>query len=165
MLSSPAPCAILAEQKNRKLRRLTANAQNGCTGLIPCKQGDVIRAEDLSFADADDVSRVLFFDSDYQFLLLVNRSNLISGDYYAGYEETQNGFQVTLLRGLSRAAYAAFNFRTANFGSNPVIAVNEDITFARTGFLAEGIGVQASAVAGLDAAIDAKLGVIEHGTY
>ena len=144
---------------------LTANAQNGCTGLISCQQGDVIRAEDLSFADADDVSRVLFFDSDFQFLLLVNRSNLISGGYYISYEETEKGFQVKLLKGLSQAAYAAFNFMTGNMGSNPVISVNEEIAFARTGFLAEGIGVQASAVAGLDAAIDAKLGVIEDGTY
>ena len=144
---------------------LTANAQNGCTGLISCKQGDVIRAEDLSFADADDVSRVLFFDADFQILLIVNRSNLMSGGYYMSYEETEKGFQVKLLKGLSQAAYAAFNFMTGNMGTNPVISVNEEIAFARTGFLAEGIGVQASAVAGLDEAIDAKLGVIEHGTY
>ena len=144
---------------------LTANAQNGCTGLISCKQGDVIRAEDLSFADADDVSRVLFFDADFQILLIVNRSNLMSGGYYMSYEETEKGFQVKLLKGLSQAAYAAFNFMTGNMGTNPVISVNEEIAFARTGFLAEGIGVQASAVAGLDEAIDAKLGVIEDGTY
>ena len=144
---------------------LTANAQNGCTGLISCQQGDVIRAEDLSFADADDVSRVLFFDADFQILLIVNRSNLMSGGYYMSYEETEKGFQVKLLKGLSQAAYAAFNFMTGNMGTNPVISVNEEIAFARTGFLAEGIGVQASAVAGLDEAIDAKLGVIEDGTY
>ena len=144
---------------------LTANTQNGCTGLISCKQGDVIRAEDLSFADADDVSRVLFFDADFQILLIVNRSNLMSGGYYMSYEETEKGFQVKLLKGLSQAAYAAFNFMTGNMGTNPVISVNEEIAFARTGFLAEGIGVQASAVAGLDEAIDAKLGVIEDGTY
>ena len=144
---------------------LTANTQNGCTGLISCKQGDVIRAEDLSFADADDVSRVLFFDADFQILLIVNRSNLMSGGYYMSYEETEKGFQVKLLKGLSQAAYVAFNFMTGNMGTNPVISVNEEIAFARTGFLAEGIGVQASAVAGLDEAIDAKLGVIEDGTY
>mgnify|MGYP003291968510 FL=1 len=145
---------------------LTANVYNGCTGLIPIKQGDVIRAEGLGFENADDVSRVLFFDANFNLIILVNRGNLIGGgSYYAGYEETENGFEVTLLKGLSQAAYAAFNFKTGNIGSRPVISVNEEIQFTYSGFLAEGIQVKASAVDGLDAAIEAKLGVIENGTY
>lgn len=145
---------------------LTANVYNGCTGLIPCKQGDVIHAGGLSFANGDNVSRVLFFDANFNYLQHVNRANLIGGSSScAGYEETENGFRVTLLEGLSQAAYAAFNFKTANIGRQPVIAVNEEIQFTYSGFLAEGIRVKAGSVEGLDAAIEAKLGVIENGTY
>ena len=144
---------------------LTTNTYNGCTGLIPCSQGDVIHAEGLSFADADDVSRVLFFDAGFNLIVVVNRANLIGGSYYTGYEETENGFNVTLLKGLSQAAYASFNFKTVNIGSQPVIAVNEEIQFTYSGFLADGIRVKAEAVEGLHAAIEATLGVIENGTY
>ena len=145
---------------------LITNASNGCTGLIPCKQGDVLRAAGLGFENADDNSRVLFFDANFNLLILVTRSNLIGGgNYYAGYEKTADGFKVTLLKGLSQAAYAAFNFKTANIGSSPVVSVNEEIQFTYSGFLADGIKVMANSVDGLDAAIEAKLGVIENGTY
>lgn len=144
----------------------TANAYNGCTGLIPCKQGDVIYGEGLGFENGGDVTRVLFFDANFNFILLVNWSNLAGGNgYYAGCEETEKGFKVTLLKGLSQAAYAAFNFNSATLGSDPVIAVNEEIDFSYSGILAENVKVKASAVEGLDAAIEAKLGVIENGTY
>lgn len=145
---------------------LTTNAYNGCTGLIPCKQGDVIYAEGLSFDNGDDTSRVIFFDADFNYIVHVNRGNLLVGtNYYVGYEETDNGFKIEPWAGLSSAAYAAFNFRTANIGSKPVIAVNEEIRFSYAGFLADGIRVKAEAVEGLEAALDAKLGVIENGTY
>ena len=145
---------------------LPSRKSNGCTGLIPCKQGDVIHADGLSFYDGDDTARVLFFDSNFNFLLLVSRAHLVSNaSYYVDYQETGNGFHVTLLKGLSQAAYAAFNFKTVNIGSQPVIAVNEEIQFAYSGFLGDGIRVKAEAVEGLDAAIEAKLGVIENGTY
>jgi hypothetical protein len=110
----------------------------------------VIHADGLSFANGDNVSRVLFFDANYNYLQHVNRANLIGGSSScAGYEETENGFRVTLLEGLSQAAYAAFNFKTVNIGSQPVIAVNEEIQFAYSGFLADGIRVKAEAVEGL----------------
>lgn len=145
---------------------LISNAYNGCTGLIPCKQGDVLYADGLGFAGGDDVTRVVFFDADFNYILHVNRGNLISGgSYYVGYEERENGFAVTLVKGLSGAAYAAFNFRSTDIGSAPVMAVNEEIIHSYQGFLADGIRVKAEHVAGLDVLIEQKLGVIENGTY
>lgn len=130
---------------------LQADSYHGCTGLIPCKQGDILYAEGLSFENGDDTDRILFFDESFNMIVHVNRGALLGGSYYASYEAMENGFSVTLLDGLNNAAYAAFNFRSIDIGSAPVMAVNQQIRYSYEGFLADGIKVKSENVVGLEA--------------
>lgn len=148
------------------------NAWYGCTGFIPCAQGKQIFADGLSYASGDDYCQIILFDSNFNYIVHVNRGNLLKGNnYHVGYKETANGFVLTVnsVPELNNVAYARLNIHKSQWGENPMIAIDEEIKYKYEGFLADGILVKAENVMNMaetvNALIDTKLGVIENGTY
>ena len=123
----------------------TESAFYGVTGLFPCKKGDTIYAENLSWAHADTNCRIVLFDSDFNYVLHINAGNLTAGNnYYVGYTATENGFICKLnnISNLNDVAYARFGLYKTDFGTNPIIAVNEEIKYSVEGFLSDNIKVK-----------------------
>jgi hypothetical protein len=114
-----------------------------CTGFIAVKPGDTIYAKNLSIdKGGNDNTRILLYDADFNFLVLVNRGNIMTGtSYYVGYEESDDEFKMPI-KNPAATAYVRFNFSKKAMGDDPLIAVNEEIVYKREGFLADGIRVK-----------------------
>lgn len=134
------------------------------TGFIPCKVGDVIRAQNIFFDKALTLNGngnylggragIRYYDANHNFLagqtcvaMIIN-----GGTYYQTCEQTDDGFKITLNPGLTAdyaatpVAYVRFCFYIYDFGDYPVISVNEEIKFIQAGFLGDGINVKGDAV-------------------
>lgn len=121
---------------------------HSCTGYIPCKQGDVLHVEGMSFAEGNDDCRVVLYDANFNKLNHVNRGIIIgNSSYFVGYTETENGFDM-LIKEPNTIAYITLTVYTRTLSSVPVISVNEEIKFAQEGFLADGIKVKSENVIG-----------------
>lgn len=176
---------------------ITGATNYGCTGFIPCKRNDVFDLDDLTFNIDDDNCCIIFYDSNRNRILNVNRDNVVGGSsYYVGYVAKENGFKLTILNRseLANVAYITFTFRSADIGTKPTIAINEEVMFTQEGFLADNIHIKEEFVVGLEAkymmtnkktvaissastdeqypsakavydAIQNFLGVVENGTY
>jgi len=121
------------------------SAYYGVTGFIPCKKGDEIHAHDMSFVTGDDNCQITLYDANFNFVLNVNRGTLIKGNnYHVGYRETENGFVCSLnsVAALNNVAYVRFSIYKTQWGENPMVAVNEEIKYVVSGFLADGINVK-----------------------
>ena len=133
---------------------VTESAYYGYTGFIPCKKGDVIYAENLTYAVGDDYCKAVFYDADKNYVSHINRGNIIGGSqYYAKYAQTDNGFTYEIVfpePKYDNIAFVRFTFSITAFGANPMISVNEDISYESSGFLADGVKVKAKNVIGLD---------------
>lgn len=117
----------------------------GVTGFIPCKKGDEIYAHDMSFVTGDENCQINLYDANFNFIKHVNRGLLITGNnYHVGYAETENGFVCTVNSVLDNdnVAYARFSIYKTQWGENPMVAVNEEIKYVVSGFLADGINVK-----------------------
>ena len=127
----------------------------GCIGLIPAKPGNVIRAKNLSYKTGDDNANIVFYDANRNRIGNINRSAIIANSSYYWsdkYTETEDGFEVqisNLSGGVQSTAYVAFTFNRANIGDNPVITVNEPLTYSEVGVLADTIHVNAENILGL----------------
>lgn len=131
-------------------KTLVASDYHTCTGFIPCKRGDVVRASGMSFATGNDMCRVILYDSSFNKLANVNRANLIKGDlYYTNYTETDYGFSVVIDEP-DTVAYVTFSVYTSTLGTNPTISVNEEIGFTQVGSLADGIKVKEENLIGME---------------
>ena len=125
----------------------------GCTGLVPAKAGDTVYTSQITWK-GDGTEGAVIFDSNF------NRVNSCTGltvhnmTYFFGYEETDEGFALTLkpIAELSAAAYIAFTFERTQIGDNPLISVNVPMTFSQHGFLADSVEVKSENVYGFDAA-------------
>lgn len=131
---------------------VTESAYYGYTGFIPCKKGDVIYAENLTYAVGDDYCKAVFYDADKNYVSHINRGNIIGGSqYYAKYAQTDNGFTYEIVfpePKYDNIAFVRFTFSITAFGANPMISVNEDISYESSGFLADSVKVKAENVIG-----------------
>lgn len=139
----------------------TSSSYYGSTGFIPCKQGSQIYAHDLSFAVGDDNCRIVLFDADFNYIFHVNRGLLVAGDnYYVGYAETDGGFVCTInsVNALANVAYARFSVYKTQWGTHPMMAIDEEIKYTVEGFLANSVKVKVENVVGLnpDGSFDAS---------
>lgn len=127
---------------------LTDQPNHGCTGLIPAKPGDVIRAQNLSYKAGNDYDNMAFFDENKNWIGTVVCSNLITnGSYYwsDNYAETDGGFEVQVSNrsgSVQSTAYVAFSFYRTDIGDQPIITVNEPLSYSEVGVLAETIYVK-----------------------
>lgn len=129
-----------------------ANEYYGRTGFIKCKTNSIINVDGIKITPEDGWSGVLLYTSDknlrsggwissYNFL--TNNSYYYTDDYV----ETENGFSFRIVA--SDVEYIRFTTRKGEFGTKPVVAVNEEISYSQAGFLADGIKVKAENVIGL----------------
>lgn len=133
---------------------VTNSSFYGYTGFIPCKKGDVIYAENLTYAVGDDYCKAIFYDTNKDYVMHVNRGNIISNSHeLTKYTESENGFSYDIIFPYAQyddIAYVRFTFHITAFGANPMIAVNEEIKYEPAGFLADSVKVKAENVVGLN---------------
>ena len=131
-------------------KTLTPTNWLGCTGYIPCKAGQVIRVKGIKFINANDYSRIIMLDANHIKLHHVNHSIFTTATYYLDYVETEEGFEMTVkpAGACVDTAYIKLNFPMAGLTKNPVIAIDQEIGFEYSGYLAEGIKVRADQIVG-----------------
>lgn len=122
------------------------------TGYIACKNGDTLQASGFTFDSGDDNCRVIFFDANFNYIMHVNRGNLMKGStYYVNYASTDDGF--TLIPSgvpeLNSVAYARLIVHKRTWTDRPMISINEPIKYAVEGFLADGVKVKGENVVGV----------------
>lgn len=136
-----------------------ASAYYVLTGFIPCKKGDVIYADGMTFAVGDDYCQVRFYDANFNHVMygegnaayaLINRGLLLKNGntYVASYEGTDSSFKLTLSGNAvhNTTAYARFVIYKSGWGEYPMISVNEEIKYTMEGFLADGVQVKGDAL-------------------
>ena len=132
---------------------VTDSAYYGYTGFIPCKKGSVIRARDLTYDVGGTYCKAIFYDADKNYVTHINIGNIVGGSqYFARYTQLADGFKYELLfpeAQYDSIAFVRFTFDSNAFGANPMIAVDEEISYEHAGFLADGIRVKAENVVGL----------------
>lgn len=129
----------------------TAGAYHIHTGFIACKKGDTFITDGIGLRD-DGCVRVAFFDSDFNYIFHANGGAMMVGSYQLTSVIMENGFKLTINphndANINNIAYARFNFNVLDLGENPVMSLNDEITFTQEGFLADGIKVKAENVVG-----------------
>jgi hypothetical protein len=129
----------------------TASSYYACTGFIPCKPGDEIHIANMNFDNGDDNCRLVAYDANKKFVMLINRGNLISGgSYHFGYRETDNGCAITIksVADLANVAYVRFSVYHSCIGENPMVSINEEIKYVMAGFLSDIVKVKSENVIG-----------------
>ena len=131
-------------------KTLVASNYHTSTGYIPIVKGSVIHVEGMSFATGDDFCRIVLFDVDFNKITHLNRGNILAGgSYYMDYAETEKGFDMTI-KAPPTVAYIKFSIYTTAVGSNPAIAVDEEIAYTQVGTLSNGIKVYEPNLIGMD---------------
>lgn len=127
-------------------------AGNTITGFIPCAEGDIIRLKGISFAtNTYSAAKIYLYKSDHTKLAHVNHGLLTTnGSYYNvdSYEATDEGCSFRIVNG--SAAYFRLSVDTATLTADPVVTVNEEISYSQAGFLADSVSVKANSVYGLE---------------
>ena len=133
------------------------------TGFIPCKKGDVIYADDMSFEEGGDYCRIQFFDRNFdatkweqsdgdEGVAFVNQGNLIANanKYVATYTQLDGGFSIKVSENACHndTAYFRLVIHKTQWGEHPVISVNEPIEYKMVGVLSDNIKVKAENVLG-----------------
>lgn len=134
-------------------------AGNTITGFIPCAEGNIIRLKGISFAtNTYSAAKLYLYKSDHTKLVHVNHSLLTTnGSYYNvdSYEATDEGCSFRIVNG--SAAYFRLSVDTSTLTTEPVVTVNEEISYSQAGFLADSVSVKASSVYGLEDYIKAVI--------
>ena len=139
---------------DNKAETLSTSGYLVATGFFPVKKGSVIRTKDISFATGTDDCRVILVDASYKYIVHVNRGALMDGSsyYVKGYAKTDEGctFTVQNVAGNDSVAYMAMNVYHTSFGNQPAIAVDEEIGYTQSGFLADAIRVKEQSLVGME---------------
>ena len=124
------------------------------TGFIACKKGTKIYVSGLSF-EHDNGSRIVLYKSDFTKIMHVNRSNIISNGMleYISYEETENGFVITISNSesVNGVAYIRMCFHNSGWSKYPMVSIDNPIEYTVEGFLADGVKVKAENVVDMPA--------------
>jgi hypothetical protein len=132
-------------------KTLVANNYHACTGYIPCKQGSVINVDGMSMAVGHDFDRIILYDSNFNKIAHINRGNIItngSSYFLNDYTETENGFSIKVTR--FDTAYINISVDITTVSDNPVVAVDEPISYMQVGTLSSGVKVSESNLIGMD---------------
>lgn len=125
----------------------------GVTGFIAAPRGSTIYVQGIK-ASSDNSTNIVYYDTSKARVGSVNGSAIVSnGAHYwcDGYEELENGFKITIPNNSTtvNVAYFRLTFRRDSIGDNPIISINNPITYTLSGVLAEGIKVLAEQIVGL----------------
>ena len=146
---------------------LVADEWYGCIGLIPIKQGDVIRFKNLPILLPEDgYCQIIFYDASFKKIMNVARNAMMGNAAYYWVEnfvQNEDGFEVQIATtaASAAAAYFAISFHRNEIGENPIITVNEPITYKQEGYLQDGILVKVANVEGLDAILGSYINDVD----
>ena len=141
----------------------------GHTGFIACQTGDTIYIKNMLIAQGDGWTKAFAYDANFNLLGQNGTAAIIDGTALGAFTGTaeEDGGTLTVVK--ANTAYVRISFQSVLLGSNPIIAINEEIKFIQEGYLADSVKVKSENIVGLEddvnALIDAKLGVIENGSY
>ena len=138
-----------------------------CTGLIPCKKGDIIYVEGIDlipglkdqdndsngdgYPDGDGQVRFVLLKANLEKFINCNHGNVRESYFYGHYYKTNNGFRLELPNydELNDVAFIRFAFyKTGLLTEKPMISVNKPIEYTMSGFLSDGVKVKAENVVG-----------------
>lgn len=117
------------------------------TGWIACKTEDVIHIQDFGWWDTTSAfianTGVVLYDASFKKLTNVNRGNLISNAYNSATDNYtyDGGIDTQFTIKLANVAYIRMSTTVLTLGTNPVVAINEDIKYSLVGTLANTIKV------------------------
>jgi len=132
-------------------KSFTTSSYYDSTGYIPCKKGDVIDAANMSLEGSrgDGLCGVFLFDANFGYIAAVTcKTDLLFNNeaWAVGYIAKENGFQLTINNVVANNNVAYMKMSLMNVGGygilkNPAMAVNETVSYAQAGTLADGISV------------------------
>lgn len=104
------------------------------TGFIPVKAGDVVRLNEdfpLYCVEGASTPKVVLYDSEYNRLTNVNATSMISGGYYISLLEKNSAGHIISFEIPKPAslAYMRICNNTTVMGKDPIVTVNEEITY------------------------------------
>lgn len=154
-------------------QKTNQSAINCATGFIPCKAGDILRGSDMSFVKAGNGDCfIALFDSSRTYINHIGHSNILDpNNYYIAHTGTEDSFEI-IIRAKDKdgwtvnnnVAFVRFQFLNTAVGNNPVITVNEEITYTQVGFLDDGIKVKAENIVGSPSALPNPNSIIINDT-
>lgn len=120
------------------------SASYSYVGFIPINAGDTLYVHGITIPEGGD-GRSLFvtYDASRSRItsLATNNSEFWNqAGYYFTHAPLDDGFKITVNKS-SATAYIRFGFRTEWITDTPMIAINEEINFEASGFLAGGVKV------------------------
>lgn len=125
----------------------------GCTGFIPVKQNDVVYVKNIKFATSDqsEVGHpcIVSYDSSFAYMAHRTGKNVATDDYFFGeYELLEDGFKIKIFQ-RSTVAYIRLSYPRANISDQPIVSINNPITYSQVGYLQDGVKVKTANVEGL----------------
>lgn len=129
----------------------TSNASYSCIGFIPIKQGDTLYVHGIKIPEGGD-GRAVFaiYDTNRTIITTLASNNSAFYNqvhYYFTHTPLDDGFKIKVNK-TSATAYIRFGFRTEWIVDTPMMAINEEIKYFSSGFLADGIKVKGENVIG-----------------
>ena len=121
------------------------------TGYIRCKEGDILRTKGFALKKADDICRIVFYDSSFNFLGCVKCNNIVNNAstyYLKDYTDIQDGFSIQIA--FPRAVYITISTGNGYVGVTPIITINEEINYTHVGTMAEGVKVSENSLVGME---------------
>lgn len=116
----------------------------GCTGFIPISNNSIIRTDGISFNDIgnDGWCCVVFYDSSFKRITHVTGPQLNSGTatWYTQYTGGVNGFQIKA-QNMTNLAYITITTKPSKISANPIVTIDQPITYHMSGSMADGIEV------------------------
>lgn len=120
------------------------------SGYIPCTAASMLCFSGMTWSD-DGWNSFVLYNAQKERIHYSSILNILKGNnYFYSYSETENGFEVGILDRVEQlgAAYFRFTCLTNGVGSNPTVAVDEEISYSQEGFLQDGIYVSADYIHG-----------------
>lgn len=132
---------------------LQADQYSGCTGFIPVKQNDVVYVQGIKFPitgeAGDGYPVIMSFDSSFAYMAHLTGKNVAASGYFFGeYEVYEDGFKIKVLA-RSTVAYIRLSYPRANISEQPIVSINNPITYSQVGYLQDSIKVKTANVEGL----------------
>lgn len=139
---------------------LTGSAYYMTTGFIEAPQGAVVNCKELKFTDkgsSTSYSCIAFYNANREWVANINIGNIVENkapSYTQNYIETDDGCSFQIAAGATLGnlnyKYLRICFPADDVGTNPMMAINQEIKYAVEGFLADNIFVKEEYITGLE---------------
>lgn len=102
---------------------------SACEDYIPVSSGDIIRMKDICLRLGKSTPKIVLYDANYNYIFEITPSKT-PGYYFDVLETDENGnLTSVVLKKPSTIAYMRIAVWTDDIGKNPIVTINEEITF------------------------------------